>query len=122
MICSQNKQTSSLSSPNGSPNRTLTGQPSPTADGQLEYSHTYRKSELVEVAERNHLDIVKVSSTKRRSSGPVDLDGKSKLLYSGADFNMSAPASVGDLTSIRLSDCLSNWISLIFRVGMLKLK
>ena len=34
----------------------------------------------------------------------MDLDGKRKLFYSGADRSMSALAGAGILTSLRLSD------------------
>ena len=77
---------------------------------------------MVEEAKRHHLDIIGVSSTKRRGSGTVDLDGGRKLFYSGADPSMSAQAGVGILTSPRLSDCVSDWIPLGSRVCMLKLK
>ena len=79
---------------------------------------TGKELELVEEAKRYHLDIIGVSSTKRRGSGTVDLDGGWKLFYSGADPSMSAQADVGILTSPRLSD----WIPLGSRVCMLKLK
>ena len=59
------------------------GQPSPTAVGRLEYPHphilTGKELELVEEAKRYHFDIIGVSSTKRRGSGTVDLDGRWKL-------------------------------------------
>ena len=60
---------------------------------------TGKESELVEEAKKYHLDIVGVSSIKRRGSGIVDLDGGWKLFYSGADSSMSAQAGVGFLTS-----------------------
>ena len=44
--------------------------------------------ELVEEAKRYHLDIIGVSSTKRRGSGTVELDGGWKLFYSDADPSM----------------------------------
>ena len=56
---------------------------------------TGKELELVEKAKRYHLDIIGVSSTKRRGSGSVDLDGGWKLFYSGADPSMSAQAGVG---------------------------
>ena len=83
---------------------------------------TGKELELVEEAKRYHLDIIGVSSTKRRGSGTVDLDGGWKLFYYGADPSMSAQAGVGILTSPRLSDCVSDWIPLGSRVCMLKLK
>ena len=83
---------------------------------------TGKELELVEEAKRYHFDIIGVSSTKRRGSGTVDLDGGWKFFYSGADPSMSAQAGVGFLTSPRLSDCVSDWIPLGSRVCMLKLK
>ena len=77
---------------------------------------------MVEEAKWYHLDIIGVSSTKRRGSGTVDLDGRWKLFYSGAALSMSAQAGVKILTSPRLSDCVSDWIPMGSRVCMLKLK
>ena len=45
---------------------------------------TGKELELVEEAKWYYLDIIGVSSTKRRGSGTVDLDGGWKLVYSGA--------------------------------------
>ena len=83
---------------------------------------TGKELELVEKAKRYHLDIIGVSSTKRRGSETADLDGGWKLFYSGADPSMSAQAGMGILTSPRLSDCESDWIPLGSPVCMLKLK
>ena len=83
---------------------------------------TGKELDLIEEAKRYHLNIIGVSSTKRRSSGTVDVDGGRKLFYSRADPSMSAQASVGILTSPRLSDCVSDWIPLGSRVCMLKHK
>ena len=83
---------------------------------------TGKDLELVEEAKRYHLDIIGVSSTKRRDCGTTYLDGGWKLFYSGADPSTSAQAVVGIRTSPRLSDCVSDWISLGSRVCMLKLK
>ena len=77
---------------------------------------------MVEEAKKYHLDIVGVSSTKRRGSGIVDLDGGRKLFYSDVDPSMSAQAGVGILTSPQLSDCVFDWIRLGSRACMLKLK
>ena len=81
-----------------------------------------KELELVDEAKRYHLDIIGVSSTKRRGSGTVDLEGGWKLFYSVAYPSMSSQAGVGILTSSRLSDCVSDWIPLVSRVCMLKLK
>ena len=83
---------------------------------------TEKELEVVEEAKRYHLDIIRISSTKRRCSGTVDLNSGWKLFYSGADPRMSVQAGSGNLTNPRLSDCVSDWISLGLRVCMLKLK
>ena len=48
-------------------------------------SLTGKELELVEEAKRQHLDIIGVSSTKRRGSGTVVMNGGWKLFYSGAN-------------------------------------
>ena len=85
------------------------------------FTLTGKEMELVEEAKRYHLDVVGISSTKRRGSGTVDLDGGWKLFYSGADPKMSAHAGVGILTNPQMSGCVSEWIPLGSRVCMLKL-
>ena len=69
---------------------------------------------------RKQSGFISISSTKRRGSGTVDLDGGWKLFYSGADPSMPAQACVRILTSPRLSDCVSDWIPLGLRICMLK--
>ena len=81
-----------------------------------------KELELVEEAKKYHLDIVGVSSTKRRGSGIVELGGGWKLFYSGVNPSMSAQAGVGILTNPQLSDCIFDWIPLISQACMLKLK
>ena len=49
------------------------------------FTLTGKEKELVEEAKRYQLDIVGLSSTKRRGSGTMSLDGGWKLYYSGAD-------------------------------------
>ena len=46
--------------------------------------------ELVCEAQQYRLDIVEISSTKRRGSGTVELNGGWKIFYSGVDAAMSA--------------------------------
>ena len=71
---------------------------------------------------KKYLHIVGVSSTKKRGSGIVDLDGMWMLFYLGADPTMCAQAGAGILTISQLSDCVLDWITLESRVCMLKLK
>ena len=86
------------------------------------FSITGKEQELVGEAKRYRLDIVGVSSTKRRGSGTVDLDGGWKLFYSGVDPDMTAQAGVGILTSPRLADCVIDWNPLGGRVCLLRLR
>ena len=79
---------------------------------------TEKELELVEEAKKYHLDIIGISSTKRRSSGIVDLYGVWKLFYSGTDPTMSAQARVGILTSPQLSDCVFDWICMGSRASI----
>ena len=67
------------------------GKISQTAAWLLECSHSHW--ERVGVGRRGkkyHIDIVRVSSTKRRGSGIKDLENGLKLSDSGADSSMSA--------------------------------
>ena len=85
-------------------------------------SLTGKEQELVWEAKQYHLDIVGVSSTKRRGSGTVELAEGWKLFYSGVDPTMSAQAGVGLLISPRLAHCVVDWTPLGGRVCLLKLK
>jgi len=60
----------------------------------------------VEEAKRCNIDIVRFSSTKRGGSRTVNLAGRWKLFYSGADLSVSAQAGMGKLTIPRLADCV----------------
>ena len=53
-----------------------------------------KELELVEEAKKHQLDIVGVSSTRKRSSAIVDLDGRWKFFYSSADSSMLAQAGL----------------------------
>ena len=67
---------------------------------------TEKELELVEEAKRFHCHIIGVSSTKRRGSGTVDLDGGRKLFDSGANPSISAQSGLDFLISPRLPDCV----------------
>ena len=81
-----------------------------------------KELEFEEEAKKYRLDIVGVTSTKRRGSGIVDLDGRWKFFYSGADPSMSAQVSVGILTNRQKSDCVLDWILLGSWACLSKLK
>ena len=68
------------------------------------------------------LDIIRVSLTKGRGSGIVNLDGGWKLFYSGADRSISDQAGLEIFRSPRLSNCVSDWFPLGSSVCMLKLE
>lgn len=84
-------------------------------------SITGKELELVEEMKSYRIDVVGISSTKRRGSGTVDLEGGWKLFYSGVQPTESARAGVGILTSPRLTDCAVEWIPSGGRIGLLKL-
>ena len=63
-----------------------------------------------------------ISSTKRRGSGTVKLNGGWKIFYSGVDAAMCAQAGVGFLVSPSLTECVVDWAPLGGRVCLLKLR
>ena len=62
-------------------------------------SLTGKEQELVWEAQQHCVDVVGISSTKRRGSGTVKLNGGWKFFYSGVDAAMSAQAGDGLLVS-----------------------
>ena len=69
-------------------------------------SLTGKKQELVCEAQQFRLDIVGISSTKRRGSGTVELNGGWKIFDSGVNAAMSAQAGVGLLVSPTMDECV----------------
>ena len=65
---------------------------------------------------------MRISSTKRRGSGTVELNGGWKIFDSGVDAAMSAQASVGLLVSPNIAECVVDWVPLEERVCLLKLR
>ena len=84
-------------------------------------SLTGKEQELVCEAQQYRLDVVGISSTKRRGSGTVELNGGWKIFYSGVDAAMSAQAGVGLLVSPNIAECVVDWVPLGGRVCLLKL-
>ena len=85
-------------------------------------SLTGKEQELVCEAQQYRLDVVGISSTKRRGSGTVELNDGWKIFYSRVDAAMSAQAGVGLLVSPNIAECVVDWVSLGGRVCLLKLK
>ena len=85
-------------------------------------SLTGKEQELVCEAQQYRLDIVEISSTKRRGSGTVELKGGWKNFYCGVDAAMSAQAGVGLLVSPNMAECVVDWVPLEGRVCLLKLR
>ena len=85
-------------------------------------SLTGKEQELVCEAQQCRLDVVGISSTKRRGSGTVELNGGWKIFYSGVDAAMSAQAGVGLLVSPNIAECVVDWVPLGGRVCLLKLR
>ena len=71
-----------------------------------------KKSDLVEEAKQYHFHSVEVSSTKKSGCGTLDMDGRWKLFYSGADSNSLSAQTGVEISQARLSDCVSDWIPL----------
>ena len=63
-----------------------------------------------------------ISSTKRRGSGTVELNGRWKIFFSGFDVAMSAQADVGLLVSLIMAECVVDWVPLGGRVCLLQLR
>ena len=86
-------------------------------------SLTGKEQELVCEAQQYRLDVVGISSTKRRDSGTVELNGGWKIFYSGVDAAMSAQAGVGLITcEPNIGECVVDWVPLGGRVCLLKLR
>ena len=66
-------------------------------------------------------DVVEISSTKRRGSGTVELNGWCKIFYYGVGAAISAEAGVGLLVSPTMAECVVDWVSLGGRVCLLEL-
>ena len=79
---------------------------------------TGKEQELVCEAQQYRLDVEGISSTKRRGSGTVELNGGWKIFYSGVDAAMSALAGV----SPNIAECVVDWVPLGGRVCLLKLR
>ena len=89
---------------------------------------TGKELKLIEEAKRYYLDIIGVSSTKKRGSRNWDLVGGWKLFYSDADPSRSAQAGVGILIGLLLPNCVQDYgktprdwqtgvITPIFKIG-----
>ena len=63
-----------------------------------------------------------ISSTKRRGSRTVELNGGWKICYYGADAAMSAQVDVGLLVSPNIAECVVDWVPLGGRVCLLQLR
>ena len=85
-------------------------------------SLTGKEQELVCEAQQYRLDVVGISSTKRRGSGTVELNGGWKIFYLGVDAAMSAQAGVGLRVSPNIAECVVDWVPLGGRVCLLKLR
>ena len=85
-------------------------------------SLTGKEPELVDEAIRYRLDIVGVSSTKRKGNGTLVLNKRWQLFYSGVDPALHAQAGVGILTNLRLAERVVEWRPISERVALLRLK
>ena len=71
---------------------------------------------------RYRLDIIGVSSTKRKGYGTLVLNKRWQLLYSGVDPALHAQTGVGILTNPWLAEKVVDWRPISERVALLRLK
>ena len=81
-----------------------------------------KEQELVWESEQYYLDVVIASSAKCCGSDTVELNEGWNLFYSGVNVTMFAQAEVGIFVSPRLSHCVTDWIPLVGRVCLFKLR
>jgi exonuclease III len=81
-----------------------------------------KEKELVEEAIRYRLEIVGVSSTKRKGNGQLVLDHGWQFFHAGVDPELRAQAGVGILTSPRLAEGVLEWKPVSERVALLRLR
>ena len=85
-------------------------------------SLTGKEQELVCESQQYRIDIVRISSTKRRGSGTVKLNGGWKIFYSGVDAATFAQTGVGLLVSPNIAESVVDWVPLGGRFCLLKLR
>ena len=83
---------------------------------------TSNEAELVDEAIRYRLDIVGVSSTRRKGNGTLILNKRWQLFYSGVDPALHAQEGLGILTNPRLAERVVEWRPISERVAVLRLK
>jgi exonuclease III len=85
-------------------------------------SLTGKELELIEEAKKYQLDILGISSTKRKGKGTLNLNNGWQLFYSGVDPTIHAQAGVAILLHPRLTDAVVEWQPINERVTLLRLK
>ena len=85
-------------------------------------SLTGKEPELVDEAIRYRLDIIGVSSTKRKGNGTLVLNKRWQLFYSSVDPTLHAQAGMGILTNPWLPERVVEWRPINERVALLMLK
>ena len=85
-------------------------------------SLTGKEVELVEEVKKYRLDIVSLSSTKKRGNGIVVLQDGWQLLYSEVEPSTHAQSGVGLLISLPLIDAVIEWKPINERAALLRLQ
>ncbi|CAF3333272.1 unnamed protein product [Rotaria sp. Silwood2] len=85
-------------------------------------SLTGKEMELAEEAQKYKLDILGISSTKRKGKGSLILNNGWQLYYSGVDSTIYAQAGVAILIHPRLIDSILEWKPINERVALLRLQ
>lgn len=85
-------------------------------------SLTGKEIELVEEAKKYQLDILGISSTKRKGKGTFIVDNGWQLFYSGVDSTTHAQPGVAILLHPRLFDTVLDWKPVSERVALIRLQ
>ncbi|CAF3797283.1 unnamed protein product [Rotaria sp. Silwood1] len=85
-------------------------------------SLTGKEIELTEEAKKYQLDILEISSTKRKGKGTLSLNNGWQLFYSGVDLSIHAQAGVAILLHPHLADAVLEWKPINERVALIRLQ
>ncbi|CAF3749773.1 unnamed protein product [Rotaria sp. Silwood1] len=85
-------------------------------------SLTGKEFELIEEAKKYQLDILGISSTKRKGQGTLALNNGWQLFYSGVDQSTHAQAGVAILLNPLLADAVLEWKPINERVALIRLQ
>ena len=81
-----------------------------------------KEVEIVEEARKNRLDILGISSTKKKGKGSFNLKNGWQLFYSGIDTSVYAQAGVTIMIGPNLADAVLEWKPVNERIALVRLQ